>query len=157
MSNGPFVPNSFEIWPEVFNKILERFLLVDKATRFLHKAEIFEQVWKGIDQPSRDCTCMLHIISLRAQISQNVKYWYICMKYVTYWYQFFTRCKELVSIRHSVKFAKCEICGSTKLTGKRMTIWYSIACASINTHYDVYNGTRGLNVVLSLHLYPYVV
>ena len=37
------------------------------------------------------------------------------MKNVTYWYQFFTRCKELVPIFHSVKFAKCENCGSTGL------------------------------------------
>ena len=52
VSHGPLVPNSFEIWPEAFDKILECFLLLDKATRFLHKVEIFEQVWKGIDQPS---------------------------------------------------------------------------------------------------------
>ena len=32
----PFVPNSFEIWPEVIDKILECFLLVEKAARFLH-------------------------------------------------------------------------------------------------------------------------
>ena len=38
------MPNSFEILPEVFDKILECYLLVDKATRFLHKVEIFEQV-----------------------------------------------------------------------------------------------------------------
>ena len=44
-------------------------------------------------------------------ISQNVKYWYEI--YTTYWYQFFTRCEELVPIFHNVKFAKCEICGST--------------------------------------------
>ena len=31
------------------------------------------------------------------------------------------RCEELVPIYHSVKFAKCEICGSTKLD----IIWYS--------------------------------
>ena len=49
-----------------------------------------------------DCACMLHIISLRAQISQNVKYWYEI-------------CDVLVPILHSVKFAKCEICGSTRL------------------------------------------
>ena len=36
------------------------------------------------------------------------------MKYVTYWYQFFTRCEELVPILQSMKFAKSEICGSTK-------------------------------------------
>ena len=55
---------------------------------------------------------MLHIISLRAQISQNVKYWYgICNVLVP----IFTRCEELVPIFHSVKFVKCEICGSTKL------------------------------------------
>ena len=33
-------------------------------------------------------------------------------KYVTYWYQFFTCCEELVPILHSVK---CELCGSTVL------------------------------------------
>ena len=43
------------------------------------------------------------------------KMWNIVMKYVTYWYQLFTRCEELVPIFHSVKFAKCEICGSTML------------------------------------------
>ena len=51
MSHEPFVPNSFEIWPYVFDKILECFLLLDKATIFLHKVEIFEQVWKRIDNP----------------------------------------------------------------------------------------------------------
>ena len=40
------MPNSFEIWPEVFDKILESFLLVDKATRFLHKVEFFEKFEK---------------------------------------------------------------------------------------------------------------
>ena len=38
------MPNSFEILPEVFDKNSGCFLLVDKATRFLHKVEIFEQV-----------------------------------------------------------------------------------------------------------------
>ena len=38
------MPNSFEIRPEVFGKILECFLLVGKATRLLHKVESFEQV-----------------------------------------------------------------------------------------------------------------
>ena len=38
------MPNSFEVWPQVFDKILECVLLVDKATRSLHKIEIFEQV-----------------------------------------------------------------------------------------------------------------
>ena len=38
------MPNSFEILPELFDKFLECFLLVDKATRFLHKVEILEQV-----------------------------------------------------------------------------------------------------------------
>ena len=38
------------------------------------------------------------------------------MKYVTYWYEFFTRCEELVPVFHSVKFAKCEICDSTEHT-----------------------------------------
>ena len=38
------MPNSFEIRPEFFDKILECLLSVDKATRSLHKVEIFEQV-----------------------------------------------------------------------------------------------------------------
>ena len=42
-----------------------------------------------------DCACMLHIISLRAQISQNVKYWYEI-------------CDVLVPILHSVKFANVK-------------------------------------------------
>ena len=36
------------------------------------------------------------------------------MKYVTYWYQFFTCWEDLVPIIQSVKFVKCEICGSTE-------------------------------------------
>ena len=51
-----FTPNSFEIWPEVFDKISECFLLVYRANRFLHKVEIFEQIWKGIDQPKEEAT-----------------------------------------------------------------------------------------------------
>ena len=38
------MPNSFKICSEVFDTILECFLLVGKATGFLHKVEIFEQV-----------------------------------------------------------------------------------------------------------------
>ena len=38
------------------------------------------------------------------------------MKSVTYWYQFFTRCEELVPIIHGMKFTKCEIYDSTQLT-----------------------------------------
>ena len=38
------------------------------------------------------------------------------MKSMTYWYQFFTRCEELVPILLGVKFTKCEIYGSTLLT-----------------------------------------
>ena len=30
----------------------------------------------GLFYRCEDCACMLHIISLRAQISQNVIYWY---------------------------------------------------------------------------------
>ena len=43
------------------------------------------------------------------------KVWEIDTKYVTYWYQFYTCCEWLVPILHSVKFTKCEICGSTEL------------------------------------------
>ena len=32
------------------------------------------------------------------------------------WCQFFTRSEELVPIIQGVKFAKCEICGSTKVS-----------------------------------------
>ena len=66
-----------------------------------------QQIW-GVFYRCEDCACMLDIILLRAHISQNVKY-------VTNGYQFFTRCEELVPIFHSVKLAKCEICGSTML------------------------------------------
>ena len=51
---------------------------------------------------SKNIICMLHIISLCAQILQNVKYW-------------FEKCGVLVPIFYSVKFAKCEICGSKGL------------------------------------------
>ena len=61
---------------------------------------------------SKNIICMLHIISLCAQVSQNVKYWYEKCDVLV---PIFTRCKELVPIFHSVKFAKCEICGSTGL------------------------------------------
>ena len=58
---------------------------------------------------------MLHIISLRKQISQNVNNWYeICDVLIP----IFTHCEELVPIVHSVKFAKCEICGSTQLSSE---------------------------------------
>ena len=45
--------------------------------------------------------------------SQSVRYWY---EMVTYWYQFFTVCDDMVPILYSVKFTKCEICGSTEHT-----------------------------------------
>ena len=61
-----------------------------------------QQIW-GVFHRCEDCACMLHIISLRAQISQNVKYWYDI-------------CEKLVPIFHNVKFAKCGISGSTKPT-----------------------------------------
>ena len=38
----------------------------------------------------------------------------IGMKFVTYLYQFFTRCEELAPIFQGVKFTKCEIYGSTQ-------------------------------------------
>ena len=54
---------------------------------------------------------MLHIISLRAHFSQSMKYWYE-ISYVLV--PILTRCEELVPIFHGVKFAECEICGSTE-------------------------------------------
>ena len=52
----------------------------------------------GVFYRCEDCACMLRISTLRAQISQNVKYWYeICEVFGTNfsraakdWYQFFT-------------------------------------------------------------------
>ena len=48
---------------------------------YMRRIEIeckMQQIW-GVFYRCEDCACMLHIISLRAQISQNVKYWYeIC-------------------------------------------------------------------------------
>ena len=41
-----------------------------------------QQIW-GVFYRCEDCACMLHIIALRAQISQIVKYWYeICDEWV---------------------------------------------------------------------------
>ena len=59
---------------------------------------------------------MLHIISLFAHFSQNVKYWYEIQMYVRYWCQFFTCSEELVPIFPGVKFSKCEIRGSARLS-----------------------------------------
>ena len=56
--------------------------------------------------------CMLHIISLRAHFSQNVRYWYEIRDILV---PILTRCEELVPIFHGVKFAKCETCGLTVL------------------------------------------
>ena len=62
----------------------------------------------GVFYQFEEYAYMLHLILQRAHFSQNVKYW---IKYVTYWYQFFTRCKVLVPIFHGVKFtfAKCDL------------------------------------------------
>ena len=47
-------------------------------------------------------------------------------KYVTYWYQFSTCFEALVRILHSVKFMKCEICGSTWQTANKSKLYYII-------------------------------
>ena len=60
----------------------------------------------GIFYQCEEYACLLHIILLRARISQNVKYWY---ELRDIWYQFFTRCEELVPVFHGVKFAKCAV------------------------------------------------
>ena len=57
---------------------------------------------------------MLYIILLRAYFSQNVRYWYDIRDILVP--IFGTRCEQLVPIFHGVKFAKYEICGSTKLS-----------------------------------------
>ena len=47
-----------------------------------------------------DCACMLHIILLRAQNLQNVKYWYeICDVLVPIFY-----------VLGATNFSQCEIC-----------------------------------------------
>ena len=67
----------------------------------------------GLFYQCEECACMLHIILLRAQISQNVKYWYEIHRTHEH-----TGSEErrdvLVQIVHGVKFPKCES-GSTTL------------------------------------------
>ena len=65
------------------------------------------------------------------------------MKSVTYWYQFFTRCEELVPILHGVKFTKCEIYGSTVLSvpGQTMLTYDEF------DHIRVRSGTRSLEKI----------
>ena len=60
-----------------------------------------QQIW-GVSYRCEDCACMLHIISLRAQISRNVKYWYeICDVLVPICYALW---------RIGTDFSQCEIC-----------------------------------------------
>ena len=60
-----------------------------------------QQIWGwGVFYQCEEYACMLHIISLRAHFSQNVKYWYEIrnvlvectnfLRAVRNWYQFFT-------------------------------------------------------------------
>ena len=46
---------------------------------------------RGVFYLCEEYACVLHIILLRAYFH---KMWDIGMKYVTYWYQLFTRCDE---------------------------------------------------------------
>ena len=62
------------------------------------------------------------------------------MKYVTYWYQFFTRCEELVPIFHSVKLAECEICGSTLLSIRTQYSWKTRKWEKKYQHYTDVRG-----------------
>ena len=66
----------------------------------------------GIFYQCEEYTYMLHIILLRAHFSQNEK---CCYEIRDLLVPFFTHCEELVPIFHGRKFAKCEICGSTKV------------------------------------------
>ena len=68
-----------------------------------------QQIWEVFYQ-CEEYACLLHIISLRAHFAQNVKYRYEIRDVLV---PIFTRCEELEPIFHVVKFAKCEICGST--------------------------------------------
>ena len=56
--------------------------------------------------------CYMKFDYMRISFTRE-KYWY---EILTYWYQFFTRCEELVPILHRLKFTKCEMYGSTMLT-----------------------------------------
>ena len=56
----------------------------------------------GVFYRCEDLACMLHIFSLRAQISQNVKYWgghFQISQNVKYWYEI---CDVLVPIFHAL-------------------------------------------------------
>ena len=54
-----------------------------------------------------------------------------------YWYQFFTRCEELVPIFHGEKFAKCQICGSTGLTCSHYKPSQAISAC---VHHKIFDG-----------------
>ena len=49
------MPNSFEILPEVFDNILECFLLVDKATRYMHMPNGADKLCKYL---AGSCLCI---------------------------------------------------------------------------------------------------
>ena len=68
-------------------------------------------IWGYFMNVKNSHACYVHIISLRAHFHKMCN---IGMKCVTYWYQIFTCCEELVPIFHGVKFANCKICGSTR-------------------------------------------
>ena len=73
---------------------------------------------------------MLFGILLRAYFSQSVRYWYeICDVLVP----MFTCCEESVLILHSVKFTKCEICGSTRVDEYLGFIRYFIFVGTVRT------------------------
>ena len=158
MYHGPFVLNSLEIWPEVFDKVWECSRFESGSINPLKIGEIppsglggshywrttegqmdswqdghpmtttvkhmqvicklfeprykilpymwrigieckMQQIWE-VFYRCEEFACMLHTISLRAQISQNVKYWYEI-------------CNVLVPIFHALwriytTFSQCE-------------------------------------------------
>ena len=84
----------------------------------LHVYEIMPSVWKiGIECKMQQIWVWRILISVLWNLTAYVFLSYvrdIGLKFVTYWYQLFTRCEELVPILHGVKSTKCEIYGSKK-------------------------------------------
>ena len=81
--------------------------------------------------------------------------WNIGMKYVTYWYQLFICCEELVPIYHGVKFAKCEIWGSTMLalntTIQNMAIWIWMVLNFLHQSLTFWKKSNKLNSEIVWH------
>ena len=99
-------PSCYSLWHILITKFHDDPLKVQSVWNTLLNPDIYVKNLYRLQNAAdlgcffyrcEDCACMLHIILLCAQISQNVKYWYEI-------------CDILVPILNIVKFAKCEIC-----------------------------------------------